>query len=235
MLPAGTTEDDQNIRRRIGSACDRDFPDRGRHAFVGNRHTVLGQRDLGRSFGSGDRSENRRRCLTSGFAIDRNREVGRFEPAKKEVAVGDCQRSAATVARRPGVGARTLGSDEQTHTVPPTDRPAAGGHGLDRERWRGDPHTRLLRFELAGDAVGPVDAADIGARAAHIQRDRAGRSRGCFLRPIAWSRFGKNAGQRGLGRDNPAGRPGEHTATAAKRGRRDERSLGCHQREPRPG
>ncbi len=55
----------------------------------------------------------------------------RLDLADGDVRIGDGERPAAPVGRRPRIGARALRPDAKARAVESEDRAAAGGHGVD--------------------------------------------------------------------------------------------------------
>ena len=112
-------------------------------------------------------------------------EVARVEPAEHEVRVGDGRLgAAAAVADRPGIGARALRPDaQQAARVDPGDRAAAGAdldqvddrrpHRVAGERQAADPGARVAAdvVVLRHRRPAVLDQADLGGRAAHVERE----------------------------------------------------------------
>ena len=117
-------------------------------------------------------------------------EGGRVEVAEHEVGVGHRRLAAAeAVAGRAGIGARRVGADgDESERVDPGDRAAAGAD-LDHVD-HGDAHRQAraalqpvhaVDLELLRDQrLAALDHAELGRRAAHVERDqiadRAGRA-----------------------------------------------------------
>ena len=104
------------------------------------------------------------------------RKYSGIEPAQEEIRIGDRHLgAAAAVADRPRLGTRAARPDTQeTARVDPGDRAAARADGLDVDQRDGRGQTPLdLVFGRV--ALLSVDEnADIGARAAHVEREDVG-------------------------------------------------------------
>ena len=99
-------------------------------------------------------------------------QASRREPAEHEVGVGDGRlRAAPAVAGGPGLRAGALRPDlHQAVAIEPRDRAAAGADGVDVERRQ--PHRKALDPFVERRAGGAVaDQRDVGAGAAHVERD----------------------------------------------------------------
>ena len=102
-------------------------------------------------------------------------EIFRIEKAADQVGVGDGRpRAAAPVADRARIGAGALRADiEKAAAVDPGDRAAAG-------RDRGHVERRHVDLPARDGALGhlerhaALDEGDVGAGAAHVERDEAG-------------------------------------------------------------
>ncbi len=111
-----------------------------------------------------------------GVVIEREWEVSGDEAAEEEVAVGDGERAAATVAGRAGVGAGAVGSDDELDTVEAADGAAAGSDRFDGQHGGDDADAGFFGFELI--LVAAVVAGDVGAGAAHVEADGLGEAGG---------------------------------------------------------
>ena len=160
-------------RARVVAALDRHDANRALHVGVGDAHDAFGQLGDGQLQSLAQIAAAR--C--GARQIDRHaaaEEELRIQPAEQQVRVGDGQFFADAVADRTGHRARRLRGP--TRSAPPRvdvgDRAAAGADGVDVDHRQpdgkvADPANRSIVANRA------VDQADVGGRAAHVERNDA--------------------------------------------------------------
>ncbi len=149
VLTAGPAETTEGVIPHIMPARDRDLFDRLGHVQVHDlekppRQVVAVQRiPAGRARGA-----DLVQPLLDPVTIEREREIPRHQPAEIEIDIGHGQvgRVGVPVTERAGIGAGTFRANRQSPADHPADRPAAGGHGMDRDHRRLDPHAGGDRF-----------------------------------------------------------------------------------------
>ena len=181
MLAAGAAEAAQRVLGDVVAALDGDVLDRIGHVL---------DRDLQEPIGDFLGGARKTRCLRD-FRSERRklrphhvgverlvavraehlREEPGIELADHHVAVGDGERPAAPVRRRPRVRARGLRADAKARAVERADRAAARRDRVDLHHRRAQPHARDLGDEGPLVLAGPV--GDVGRRAAHVEADDA--------------------------------------------------------------
>ena len=179
VLAAGAAEALQRVARDVVAAGHRDLLDRVGHARDGDVDEALCQ-FLGRARAAGGRRDvggHPVERVDDRVAIERLvrrlaehlREPLRLDLAQQHVRIGDGQRAAAPVARRPGIRARAVRPGAQPRAVEAEDRAAARGHGVDAHHRRAHAHAGHLRLERALELAGEV--RHVGRRTAHVEAD----------------------------------------------------------------
>ena len=185
MLPTSAAEHRQRIARHVVAALHRDALDGLGHVADGDfeetrRHRLGG---LGLAGGARNLLRERRELVAHdrrvegfiGTRAEHAREVVGLDAAEHHVRIGDGQRTAAPVARRPGIGAGRVRADAQARAVEVQDRTTARGDRVNAHHRRAHAHAGDLRLELAL-AVGHVAAGevrDVRRGAAHVEADDA--------------------------------------------------------------
>ena len=171
---AGSAERQQREGGEIDPALRRKDAHLVRHAHVDDALDAGGGRRHIHLQGIGDkRLEGGARCRDIEL-LRAAKEIVRVEVAAHEVSVGDRRpQAAASIAGRAGIGARALRADiEEAAAVDPGDRTAAGGYRGHIERGHVNLPARdhaLSDFERGA----AFDEGDVGAGAAHVERDEA--------------------------------------------------------------
>ena len=107
MLPAGAAKRHQPIAARIVSLGQRDRANRLGHVGVGQPNKTFGQvLERKRLAGGGQLCRDFAQAALDRLAREEEGKMIGRNPAQKEIDVGDRQRSAATIAGRPRIGAR---------------------------------------------------------------------------------------------------------------------------------
>ena len=102
--------------------------------------------------------------------VERERKPLWNDLAEEEIHVGNRQRPPSAVACGTGVGAGTLGADEQFHAIKTADAASSCGHGLNRQHRSDNAYARLDRFKLS--LKSSIETRDISARPTHVKADR---------------------------------------------------------------
>ena len=176
MLAAGTAKAGERVSGDVMAARDRNLADRGSHVVDGDLEESM--RDILEALASdavGNRLKARRRCFSVQRLVaagsEHRRKLRWVDPAEEEVAVGDSQRAAVSVAGRAWVGAGALRPDAKTHSVEAADRSAAGCHCVDLHHRRTDPHSG--DHALVGELILAGVMRHVGRCAAHVEADQA--------------------------------------------------------------
>ena len=181
VLAAGTAEALQGVARDVVAARHRDLLDRVGHAADRDVDEALG--DLLRRPGAAGRlfdlRGERRELRAHDGSVERlvalrPEHLGkerRLDLADGDVRIGDRERPAAPVRRRPRIGARALRPDPKARAVESEDRAAACGHRMDRHHGRADAHAGDAGLEGPLELAGVV--AHVGRGATHVEADDA--------------------------------------------------------------
>src|SRR5690606_26417591 len=113
-------------------------------------------------------------CLRRGW-VDGNLKLLRIDSAKKHIGVGERQRTAKTVTRRPRNGARAVRPDRKPPIAKIAYRSAAGCDSFNGQCGRDQPHAADGVFESILKIA--VKSRHVSAGAAHVKADDAIKSR----------------------------------------------------------
>ncbi len=179
MLAAGRAEALQCVLGDVIALLHRDLLDRVGHVLDRDADEAVGDllraarlagvgRDPGRHLREGRVHRRVVERLVAAGSEDL-REERRLQLADHHVGVGDCERPAAAVAFRAGVGAGAFRSGAEPAAVVDQDRAAAGGDGVDPHHRHPHAHARHLGLERALVVAGEV--RHVGRGAAHVEAD----------------------------------------------------------------
>ena len=181
MLPAGAAEGIHHVVGDVVAALHRNAQDRVRHVLdrdadeaVGHLRSLAAIADLGGERGKAFAHDLGVERLVLRWAEDLGEEL-RDELPDHHIGVGDGERSAAPIAGRPRIGAGRVRPDAEARAVVKEDRSTARRDGMDQHHRRADAHA--CDHALEGPLVHPVEMADIGGGAAHVEADDAGEAR----------------------------------------------------------
>ena len=194
---AGAAERDQREAARVDAPLDRHRPQRLLHGRVDHRDHAV-RRD------AGPIERRRAAAATSSRPSPGSSASAGMRPATRSASVTVGSTPAPAVAGGAGHRAGALrADDERAAGVEAGDRPAAGADGVDVERRQADgkaAHRALAR--RLGHAA--EHEAHVGARAAHVERDRVREPAGRGdrrRRPHAAGRSGQQQRDRQVGAD----------------------------------
>ena len=143
-----------------------------------------------------------------------------MEFAQHNVAIGDRQRPAVSIARRARMGAGGIRADAVAGAVEMQDGAAAGGHGVNQHHRRAQPHPGHFGFKGALEfaiAERAVVVADVRGSAAHVKADD----------PLE-TRRRRHPGHA----HHAARRPGQHRVLALKKTGVGQPTAGAHEHQP---
>ena len=228
VLPGGAAEAAEHVVADVVPALRGDPLDRARHRLAGHAHEVVGELFRRRRFDAGGaharghgRERLARRRLVDGpgaVRAEHVREEGRPQLARHQVAVGDGERPALAVARRPGVGAGAARADPVAPALEGADRPAARRHRVYAQHRRAQAHAADHALVAALQLAGVV--AHVGGRAAHVEGDD-------LVEP--------RQAAHGDGADDAAGGPREDRVLAAEEAGVGEAAVRLHEAQPHVG
>ena len=180
MLPARAAEAVERVASDIAALLDADLLDGAGHVFDCDAEKPLGRlfRACGCAAGlfGGSRGkllEHSAHCLRVERLVGRRpehlRKVFRLKLSEQDVAVGDRERPAASIARGTGIGARAFGTDLEPAVLETQDRASSSRHRIDPHHRRSDPHSGHFGFQCSLEAARIV--TDVSRRSAHIEPD----------------------------------------------------------------
>ena len=139
VLGCRTAVTDQQGRAGVVPLLDRDAPDRRGHGLDRDLQGPFGQLfDTGRQARPGHGRLQGGKAPLHGRGVQglisigtkQGRQGAGGQPTQQHIGVGDGQRSAALVGRRPGIGPGRSWAHLQTVAVKLQDRAPTGGHGV---------------------------------------------------------------------------------------------------------
>ena len=156
----------RDLLDRVGHVLHRDLQKAFRH-FRG-RPVVAGRGfDLGRKCGKLCVNHIAVQRLVLARAEDR-REKFRLQLAQHHVAIGDRQRSAPAICRRPRIGTGRFRTDTVAAAIEEADRTTTRRDGMNHHHRRAHAHPRDQRFK--GAFIFAVVMRNIRGGATHIER-----------------------------------------------------------------
>ncbi len=225
VLPACAAEGGQHVAGDVVAALDGNPLDRVRHV----RHRNL--QEAGRHLLAATPVADRRldpprqggESFTRDLGIERlvalltehPREVTGLDPAQHDVGIGDRQRAAAPVGRWAGIRPGGIGPHPVAAAVEVQHRPASGGHGMNAQHRRPNPHPGHFGLVLPLELTRIM--GHVGRGAAHVETYDLAETSG-----VGGTRHP----------DDAAGRPGEDGVLAAEPARVGEAAVGLHEQQP---
>ncbi len=179
VLASGPAETDQRVVRCVVAPLDGDLLDGvghvlhcdGKEAF-GHRLRCLVPTGLGHHPSSQGVETLFDHCVVQGLVTIGPEHGGKefgSESTQQDVAVGDGQRTAVSIAGRAWIGTGRVGTDPHSGAVEVENRTTTGGHGVNVDHGGPDPETGNLG--LAGPFQLARKVGDIGGGAAHVEPD----------------------------------------------------------------
>ena len=225
VLAAGAAEAVQRVLGDVVAPLHGDVLDRIGHVLHGDpqeslRHLLRRARFPGGGGdlpGQGVEAQAHLRVVEGliGVGAEDPGKEARLDLAQHDVAIGDRERPAAPVTRRPGVGARRIRPHPHAGAVEMQDGAAAGRHRVDVHHGCAQAYPADQGFE------GPLECAvvmgDVGRRAAHVEPDD--------LREPGHGRRPGHA-------DDAAGGAGQDAVLALEQARVGEPAVGLHEHDP---
>ena len=184
QLRSGASETLKRVKADIGAFGDGDLLDRLRHVGNGDVEEAFGRVFGGLADCLGQDVEflpyhqavERLICVRAKHAW----KVPGLDASDQYVCIRYCQRSAAPVTRRTGIGAGAFRSYPHACILEEKNRSSTCGYRMNGQHWHAKAHSFVFCFEAA--TVGAVEAGNVCGGPAHVETNYAAEAgaAGCF-------------------------------------------------------